>query len=96
MNHRYGVWKPKENSRPTLIVTDDDGNTYTKVAVFSNDESVNIFEQWLLNALVEVFIPGGAIIEDWEEPEINPCRGCTDYDGQGGCKSNGACGDKRK
>lgn len=28
----------------------------------------------------------------WEEPEINPCRGCEDYDGKGGCKSNGGCG----
>lgn len=31
--------------------------------------------------------------EDLEEPEINPCRGCKDYDGQGGCKSNGGCGE---
>lgn len=29
---------------------------------------------------------------EWEEPEINPCRGCVDYDGRGGCKSNGGCG----
>ena len=28
----------------------------------------------------------------WEEPEINPCRGCIDYDRRGGCKSNGGCG----
>ena len=35
---------------------------------------------------------GAKMDEDWEEPEINPCRGCTDYDGQGGCKSNGGCG----
>lgn len=32
------------------------------------------------------------IQEEWEEPEINPCRGCDDYDGRGGCKSNGGCG----
>lgn len=30
--------------------------------------------------------------EEFEEPEINPCRGCEDYDGYGGCKSNGGCG----
>lgn len=30
--------------------------------------------------------------DKWEEPEINPCRGCDDYDGRGGCKSNGGCG----
>ena len=30
--------------------------------------------------------------DEWQEPEINPCRGCVDYDGQGGCKSNGGCG----
>lgn len=29
---------------------------------------------------------------EWQEPDINPCRGCDDYDGQGGCKSNGGCG----
>lgn len=29
-----------------------------------------------------------------EESEINPCRGCEDYDGKGGCKSNGGCGAK--
>ena len=33
-------------------------------------------------------------VEKWEEPEINPCRGCDDYDGRGGCKSNGGCGAK--
>ena len=38
---------------------------------------------------------GAKMDDDWEEPEINPCRGCTDYDGQGGCKSNGGCGAKR-
>lgn len=31
-------------------------------------------------------------INEWEEPEINPCRGCIDYDGKGGCRSNGGCG----
>ena len=30
----------------------------------------------------------------YEEPEINPCRGCEDYDGKGGCKSQGGCGAK--
>lgn len=37
---------------------------------------------------------GAKMDNTWEEPEINPCRGCTDYDGQGGCKSNGGCGAK--
>lgn len=32
---------------------------------------------------------GAKMDEDWEEPEINPCRGCTDYDGQGGCMRRG-------
>lgn len=35
---------------------------------------------------------GARMDDDWEEPEINPCRGCRDYDGRGGCKSNGGCG----
>lgn len=33
--------------------------------------------------------------DEWqepEEPEINPCRGCADYEGYGRCKSNGGCG----
>lgn len=30
----------------------------------------------------------------FEEPEINPCRGCGDYDGKGGCISKGGCGAK--
>lgn len=29
---------------------------------------------------------------EYEEPEINPCRGCTDYAGGGRCRSNGGCG----
>ena len=24
--------------------------------------------------------------------DINPCRGCEDYDARDGCKSNGGCG----
>ena len=40
------------------------------------------------------FEPNDYSYGDVEEPEINPCRGCTDYDGQGGCKSNGGCGAK--
>ena len=28
----------------------------------------------------------------FKEPEINPCRGCEDYDGRGGCISKGGCG----
>ena len=34
---------------------------------------------------------GALMDKNWEEPEINPCRGCRDYDGRGGCKSNGSC-----
>ena len=33
---------------------------------------------------------------EYEEPEINPCRGCEDYDNKGGCLSNGGCGERRK
>ena len=38
---------------------------------------------------------GARMGDDWEEPEINPCRGCDDYDGRGGCKSHGGCGAER-
>ena len=37
---------------------------------------------------------GTKMEEHFEEPEINPCRGCEDYDGKGGCISNGGCGAK--
>ena len=30
-----------------------------------------------------------------EDAEINPCRGCEDYGSKGGCKSKGACGERR-
>lgn len=35
---------------------------------------------------------GAKMERHFEEPEINPCRGCEDYDGKGGCISNGGCG----
>jgi DNA-directed RNA polymerase subunit RPC12/RpoP len=38
---------------------------------------------------------GAKMGDDWEEPEINPCRGCDDYDGRGGCTSHGGCGAER-
>ena len=31
-----------------------------------------------------------------KEPEFNPCCGCEDYDGEGGCKSKGGCADMRE
>ena len=50
----------------------------------------------LLNVTQAIFLNGAKMDEyEWQEPEIpyiNPCRGCDDYDGQGGCKSNGGCG----
>ena len=30
-----------------------------------------------------------------DEPYINPCRGCDDYDGHGGCVSQGGCGERK-
>ena len=36
-------------------------------------------------------------LDRWKkEPEINPCRGCEDYDGKGGCLSHGGCGEGRE
>ena len=35
---------------------------------------------------------GASMVNKFEEPEINPCQGCADYDGQGGCISKGGCG----
>jgi hypothetical protein len=33
----------------------------------------------------------GPIITPHDGPIITPCRGCSDYDGYGGCKSKGGC-----
>lgn len=30
-------------------------------------------------------------LNEMHEPDINPCRGCDDYDGNGGCASEGGC-----
>lgn len=48
-----------------------------------------MFAEWHNEPSLEITIKR---VEKWEEPEINPCRGCEDYDGKGGCKSNGGCG----
>ena len=49
----YSVWKEKPTSRPALIITNDGGNKYQKVAVFRNEESVQMFDDWLQNVLRE-------------------------------------------
>lgn len=38
---------------------------------------------------------GADMRPQFEEPEINPCRGCEDYDGKGGCKTKGGCAKSR-
>lgn len=38
---------------------------------------------------------GADMRPQFEEPEINPCRGCEDYDGKGGCKTKGGCAGSR-
>jgi len=42
-------------------------------------------------AFLDVILEALEDLETYKESEINPCRGCDDYDGQGGCKSNGGC-----
>ena len=49
----YSVWKEKPTSRPALIITNDGGNKYQKVAVFRNEESVEMFDNWLQNVVRE-------------------------------------------
>lgn len=43
----------------------------------------------------DAFCSEGERKDEFEEPEINPCRGCPDYDGRGGCISNGGCGERK-
>lgn len=47
-------------------------------------------------AFLDVILEALEELETYKEPEINPCRGCDDYDGYGGCKSEGGCGIKRE
>lgn len=49
----YSVWKEKPTSRPALIITDDNGRTFNKVAVFRNEECVKVFGKWLAGVLRE-------------------------------------------
>lgn len=51
--YRYSIWKENPTSRPALIISDDGGNKYTKVAVFRNEECVEMFENWLEDVLRE-------------------------------------------
>lgn len=46
--YKWGTWKPKENSRPRLIVSNDGGDKWVSVAVFSNDENIEVFQEFLL------------------------------------------------
>lgn len=49
----YSVWKEKPTSRPALIITNDNGRTFDKVAVFRNEECVETFRNWLESVLRE-------------------------------------------
>ena len=33
---------------------------------------------------------------DYADPNLYPCRGCEDYDGQGGCLSNGGWAERKE
>ena len=61
------------------------------VAAVKRGESEGVKVKRNPDGSVAVTIDETKVFEDWEEPETNPCRGCTDYDGHGGCKSNGGC-----
>ena len=49
----YSVWKEKPTSRPSLIITDDNGRTFNKVAVFRNEECAKVFDMWIEGILRE-------------------------------------------
>lgn len=53
ITHRYSIWKSKPTSSPSLIITNDDGHTYNKVAVFRNEECVEAFDKWIEGILRE-------------------------------------------
>lgn len=82
---KHGKWKNRQMHDEELM----------PISVFRHRCSVCNFE---INTTEETiwwrWCPGcGARMDadDWEEPKINPCRGCEDYDGRGGCTSHGAC-----
>lgn len=43
MMYKYNIWRQKPSSRQSLIISNDGGAHYDKVAVFSNNESANQF-----------------------------------------------------
>lgn len=84
-----------------LIPIPDHGDLIDKNELMKHKQCVYKFGEYKLYAVatdtilkMPVVIPAERS-EDWEEPEINPCRGCDDYDGVGGCKSHGGCGAER-
>ena len=67
--------------------------TNTLVPVSDRRMTLTDAEEGILLALVKAMFENEAKMDDtFEEPAINPCRGCKDYDGRGGCISNGGCG----
>ena len=67
-------------------------NHYTE-AMYDEPFNNEFGKGWALKRPYYCGYCGAKMKEDeLEEPEINPCRGCVDYDGRGGCKSNGGCG----
>lgn len=67
--------------------------TYEQVVEYCRKRCLVVVDSGLFNEMKARWMQS---INDWEEPEINPCRGCTDYVGQGGCTSNGGCAAERR
>lgn len=51
--YKYNIWQQKPSSRQSLIISNDGGAHYDKVAVFSNDESANQFVLWITGLMHE-------------------------------------------
>lgn len=82
----------RENEHGKWIVTAEFKDNYYAKCNKCNTTQVFYYGKPLTNFCPEC---GADMRPQYEEPEINPCRGCEDYDGKGGCKTKGGCAGSR-
>ena len=74
---------PSAQPLTAYVISDEDGNIKC-----SNCGSSECWGNYCMDCGAKMDVVSE---DDWEEPEINPCLGCDDYDGRGGCRSHGGC-----
>jgi hypothetical protein len=77
---------------PLGICIEPDEEPSSPIVTCGNCAKRKRCELYINNGNEKNYCSYAVLEQSWEEPEINPCRGCKDYDWNGGCKSNGGCG----